>query len=449
MTDAHIFISYRRRDSAHAAQRIHAFLSQRFGVDAVFMDHEIPAGQDWLDRLREELGRASAVVLVIGERFVELLGPTAADPTATPDYVRMEVETALELHKPVFSVVAGPADMVPAHKLPPSMRELTRSNAVIAPLLYFDTAMERLAHDLALRIGWVGAQKPEAQPETTLQRGLGTLALPLLGSSAALGAALLLWAIGALLAWLSGAGTGSAPPWPAVARHWTAAQYLLATLVLGVGPFLAYWIVSELRIRAALPAFNVMGALTVANMTGILLSGGLFLLLSTLPGWHLDPWLPDAVFPPQPGAAHYVALSLWLLAIALGAVLLTLAEPAARRLHDERRTRRLALIQVLGVVLLLCVAWFVVSLALSLHLPPGQDRVPVVGYLMLCPVLSLLLASWQVAQAHLGVGRQRWPFRGLLYLLGALYFMATVALFAYGPLRVLAANAHQASATVR
>jgi hypothetical protein len=340
---------------------------------------------------------------------------------------------------------------VPANKLPPSMRELTRCNAVIAPLLYFDTAMERLAHDLALRIGWVGAPQPPVAPETTLQRGLGALALPLLGTLAALGGALLLWVVGWALAWLSGtvAGAGSTPPWPAVARHWTAAQYVLATLVLGVGPFLAYWIVSELRIRAALPAFNAMGALTVANMTGILLSGGLFLLLSTLPGWRLDPWLPDAVFPPQPGAVHYVALSLWLLAIALGAVLLALAEPAARRLHDQQRARRLWLIQLMGVILLLSVAWFAVSLGVSLRLPPGQDTVPVVGYLMLCPVLSLLLASWQVAQAHLGVGRQRWPFRGLLCLLGALYFMATLSLFAYGPLRVLAANAHQAPAAAR
>lgn len=417
------------------------------------MDNEIPAGQDWLDRLHEELGRANAVVLVIGDRFAESFDRSAAGPAAEPDYVLMEIEAALGLHKPLFSVVAGPTDMVPAHKLPPSIRELPRANAVIAPLPYFDTAMERLARDLAARIGWVAPPAPQALPETAADRALRALTLPLQGTLAVLVVTGALWLIGWLLGWLSGAveGVGAAglAPWSTEARWWTAAHYGLATLVLGTGPFLAYWIVSELRTRAALPAFNAIGALTVASMTGILLSGSVFLLLSTLPGWRLQPWLPDAVFPPQPGTLHYVGLSLGLLAIAMGAVALALAEPGARRLQGAARAARLRMIQAMGVLLLLAVAWFVVSLGHSLRWPAGQDVVPVVGYLMLCPVLSLLLACWQLAQAQLGVGRQRWPFRSLLCLIGAVYFMATLALFAYGPLRVLAANSLHAPAAAR
>jgi hypothetical protein len=46
-----LFISYRRSDSTHAANRVRLLLQKEFGADAVFIDREIPAGHEWSEHL--------------------------------------------------------------------------------------------------------------------------------------------------------------------------------------------------------------------------------------------------------------------------------------------------------------------------------------------------------------------------------------------------------------
>ena len=438
MADVKLFICYRRSDTEHAAQRVRSHLQRKFGDDAVFIDRELPPGVDWPQELARNIAVSTAVIVMIGDRFVELM-EQATQPSATEkDPLLIEIEAALAAGKKLYPVVAGPRDMPPAERLPASIRTLARHNAVFAPPQYFDTAMDALSQAVASQHGWAApeaaAPAAAAAPSPWLRSGPALLLAAIVGF---IGLGLGLWIAGRALAWLLPADTA----WPAEAVLWHGARYALATALLGLGPYLAYWVVAELRARAWLPIYNFQGLLTALNMGGILLCGGVFLLLSTLPGWRMRPLLPALLFPAQPGALHYVLLALLLLAIALGAVGLALLEPRARRGRREGRAAGLHTINSLGVLLLMAVLWFAASLAHSLPLPPGQDRVPVIGYLMLCPALSLLMAAWQLAQAHLGLQRQGWQFRGLVYLLLALYGMATLALFAYGPMRVLAASA--------
>jgi hypothetical protein len=63
-----------------------------------------------------------------------------------------------------------------------------------------------------------------------------------------------------------------------------------------------------------------------------------------------------------------------------------------------------------------------------------------VGFVMLCPVLSLLLAVWELAPTRLGNGQLMWPFRTLLAMLVSLYVIVTLALWAYGPMRLFLAS---------
>ena len=69
-----LFISYRRSDSLHAAQRVRMSLQERFGDDAVFIDREIPAA----------LFAAVAQVLAYVYQLRAAIGGKAPIPAALP-----------------------------------------------------------------------------------------------------------------------------------------------------------------------------------------------------------------------------------------------------------------------------------------------------------------------------------------------------------------------------
>jgi hypothetical protein len=244
---------------------------------------------------------------------------------------------------------------------------------------------------------------------------------------------LLLWWAGRLILWLADPGTAAGRP--AESALWHGLRYGLSTALWGLGPYLAYWLVAQLRARAHLPIFNLHGLLTVANLAGILVTGGSFLLLSTLPGWHLQPL---GVFPAQPGPLHYALLALGLLAIVMVAVGTAVAEPVVRTWVGARRTWGLRLINSTSAAVGVCGLWLVASLVHSLPDLGALDPVPVVGYLMLCPLLSLLAVAWAQRPSLLGAGERAWQIRSLFGLVVGLVLLCTLALFAYGPTRLLA-----------
>lgn len=443
MANVKLFISYRRSDTEHAAQRVRSALQAKFGDDAVFIDREMPPGVEWPEELALNIASASAVIVMIGDRFVELMDQASRAAGGARDPLLVEIEAALVADKKIYPVVVGPRDMPPATRLPETIAALGRHNAVFAPPQYFDTAMEALIKAITAQHGWTepsaaegarAARQPGAPVAGGLPDGLAGLpgGLPALVLLAGLGG-LGLWALGRALVWLWDPGAAAAVE----AAFWHGARYALATALLGMGPYLAYWVVAELRARAWLPIYNVQGIVTALNMAGILVCGTVFLLLSTLPGWRLKPLVPEWIFPDAAGVIHYVALSLALLTFAVGAVAVALLEPRARRDNREGRPNALRAVNGLSLLLGLAVLWFAASLAHSAPLPPAQDRVPVIGYLMLCPVMSMLMGAGQLAEAHLGVKRQGWQLRTLFGLLVVLYVVVTLALFAYGPMRAL------------
>ena len=57
---------------------------------------------------------------------------------------------------------------------------------------------------------------------------------------------------------------------------------------------------------------------------------------------------------------------------------------------------------------------------------------------MLCPSLSLLAVGWAYGQSLSGLSDRPWQIRTLMGLVIALVLACTLALFAYGPTRLLA-----------
>ena len=127
-----IFISYRRDDSAFAAGRIYDRLTDHFGDENVFFDVDsIPIGVDFVEYLSNEVRQCSAFVSIIGDRWLDAqdaLGNRRLDNEE--DFVRIEIEAALDLGLLIVPVLINGAEMPHAAALPVSVRPITRRNAL-------------------------------------------------------------------------------------------------------------------------------------------------------------------------------------------------------------------------------------------------------------------------------------------------------------------------------
>jgi len=120
-----IFISYRRDDTAGHAGRLHADLVAHFGADRVFMDTEtIEPGADFTERLRREIESSDVLIALIGKRW------SARRLREPQDFVRLEIQLALDRKLRVIPVLVQGARMPSITQLPESIGDLSHRNAV-------------------------------------------------------------------------------------------------------------------------------------------------------------------------------------------------------------------------------------------------------------------------------------------------------------------------------
>jgi TIR domain len=125
-----IFLSYRRQDSAGVAGRIYNRLRAHFGDDSIFMGIDsIPFGLDFREHLSSAIDQCSILLAVIGPRWTGEAGAARRidDPR---DFVRIEVESALERNLPVVPILIDRAPMPAETDLPPSLARLPYRNAL-------------------------------------------------------------------------------------------------------------------------------------------------------------------------------------------------------------------------------------------------------------------------------------------------------------------------------
>src|SRR5262249_26166308 len=119
-----IFISYRREDASDAAGRIYDRLTQYFGRNSVFKDVDnIPLGTDFRKHLDDHVGRCHVLLVVIGKQWlVGNFGQRRIDDER--DFVRIEIEAALQRDIPVVPVLVQNAPIPPAENLSETMKSL-------------------------------------------------------------------------------------------------------------------------------------------------------------------------------------------------------------------------------------------------------------------------------------------------------------------------------------
>jgi hypothetical protein len=153
-----IFISYRRDDSIDAANRIYDRLVAHFGRGSVFMDEEsIPVGIDFRKNLQAAVSRCDVLLAVIGQGWLKARGrkgPSAGQRRLDnpDDFVRIEIQTALERGIPVVPVLVGKATMPAEKDLPDALKELAfRHFAEVRPGKDFHDHVDRLIRGIEAR----------------------------------------------------------------------------------------------------------------------------------------------------------------------------------------------------------------------------------------------------------------------------------------------------------
>ena len=125
-----VFISYRRTDDPFAAQSIYDRLRAKFGAESVYFDIDsVPAGVDFREHIQDAVGECDVLLVVIGEKWLDP-DDQGHQPLENPaDFVRIEVETALNRDIPVIPVPVGNARIPREAELPPAISALAYHNA--------------------------------------------------------------------------------------------------------------------------------------------------------------------------------------------------------------------------------------------------------------------------------------------------------------------------------
>lgn len=124
-----VFISYRRSDTTGEAGRLADSLENLLGAACVFRDaDDIPAGEDFAVFLQRELAGTEVAVVLIGKKWLAELNSRLNKPE--PDFVRIEIATALRLGKRVIPVLLQGAELPSAASLPDDLRALVNRQAI-------------------------------------------------------------------------------------------------------------------------------------------------------------------------------------------------------------------------------------------------------------------------------------------------------------------------------
>jgi hypothetical protein len=127
-----IFLSYRREDATPYARLLQSELTERFPDARVFMDLDsIEPGLDFVEVIERAVGSCAVLVVLIGRQWATLADEGGQRRLDDPDdFVRSEVQTALERGVRVIPVLVDGARPVRRQELPDELQKLARLNAL-------------------------------------------------------------------------------------------------------------------------------------------------------------------------------------------------------------------------------------------------------------------------------------------------------------------------------
>jgi hypothetical protein len=157
---ATIVISYRREDSKWIADRIFDRFETHYGKGNVFMDIDsIPFGLDFRDHIRETLDRCDVMVALVGPNWIgrDQTGDHILNET---DWVRIEVEAALNKKIPLIPVLIDGSRMPKPEDLPDSLKNFVFRQAAGVDREHFHAQMDKVIASIDQHLSKVGQARP-------------------------------------------------------------------------------------------------------------------------------------------------------------------------------------------------------------------------------------------------------------------------------------------------
>jgi TIR domain/Calcineurin-like phosphoesterase len=149
-----VFISYRREDSQVHAGRLSDLLATQLANSIIFMDVDgISPGEDFVQKIGEQLSACSVFLPVIGPRWPHVRRGLRRRLFLPNDFVRLEVLAAIHRPIQVIPVLVGGATMPRASSLPKSIRALVDRNATALSDDRFRADVSSLADAIKKRVG--------------------------------------------------------------------------------------------------------------------------------------------------------------------------------------------------------------------------------------------------------------------------------------------------------
>jgi TIR domain len=131
-TPGRIFISYRRSETDFPASWLYERLAAHFGPDQVFKDVDsIELGDDFAEVIANAVGACDVLLVLIGAQWLAITDETGRRRLEnSDDFVRLEIEAALQRKVRIIPILVGMARMPQAHELPANLGGLVRRQAL-------------------------------------------------------------------------------------------------------------------------------------------------------------------------------------------------------------------------------------------------------------------------------------------------------------------------------
>jgi uncharacterized membrane protein YhaH (DUF805 family) len=149
-----VFINYRRGAGQASAGRLYDRLNHHFKSNEVFMDvARIPPGEDFAKVLIKQVAECEAFIIVIGPGWLEFMNEHRTRRAEDPgDWVRLEIEAALNRKILIVPVLVDGAGMPGADDLPESIKALARRHAMTLAYYRFNSDADELAQSLKVAL---------------------------------------------------------------------------------------------------------------------------------------------------------------------------------------------------------------------------------------------------------------------------------------------------------
>jgi hypothetical protein len=160
-----VFISYRRDDSAPYAGRLYDRLADAVGAENIFMDVDsISFGLDFAEAIRTAVASCDVLLAMIGPEWLTISERGRRRLDDPDDFVRLEIEAALERNVRVVPVLVDEAELPTREQLPESLQPLVRRQTLRLSHDQFRIETQRLIDDLLRLSGTAAAPASNAPP---------------------------------------------------------------------------------------------------------------------------------------------------------------------------------------------------------------------------------------------------------------------------------------------